>query len=293
MNLCFPAPEERMGATIAFNEGVEAMKQGDDATAIAHWERAAGIDQTLVPAIHNLVVYHEGKMQFDRVVDLYDRILRIDPYHTRSLIRQAAALRRSKRINDAIANYQRAIAVHPWFRHWYNELAELYDALGETGIATSWRERGAKLDLDETEMASEDGVRSLKRGNHNLAIACFEAVLDEVPGHIEARVMLADALHSSGNTASALSHLQTALEHAKDTPAIVHYHRARILFDTERYPEASAELRNALDIEPGYGRAEYLLALVEKIIADRSNGPHEPGSSDLGRAATAGYTTTE
>jgi tetratricopeptide (TPR) repeat protein len=291
MNLCFPAPEERMGATIAFNEGVQAMRQGDDATAIAHWERAAEIDQTLVPAIHNLVVYHEGRKQFDRVVDLYERILRIDPYHTRSLVRQAVALRRSKRLNDAIQNYQRAIAVHPWFRHWYDELADLYDDVGEKGVATNWRERAAKLDLDETEMASEDGLKSLKRGNHDLAIACFEAVLDELPGHIEARVMLAEALHATGGTAAALSHLQTALEHAKDTPAIVHYHRARIYFDTQRYAEAGTELRIALDIEPGYGRAEYLLALVETVLENESTNLPDPAADVAARSQTSGHTS--
>jgi tetratricopeptide (TPR) repeat protein len=263
MTLPFPTPEDRITATLAFNEGVEAMRQGDDATAIAHWQRAAGIDESMAPALHNLVVYHEEQKQFDKVAALYDKLLRIDPFHPRSLVRQAAAYRRTQRIEQAIANYERAIRVHPWYRHWYEELADLYDTRGQRGIATTLRQRASKLDHDEAEMACDDGVRCIKKGNLPLAAACFEAVLDELPGHLEARIHLSECLFETGSPDEALHHLAIALEQAPETPAIVRYHRARFYYHLQRYDEARTELRIALELEPSYGRAEYLLALVE------------------------------
>jgi tetratricopeptide (TPR) repeat protein len=276
MSLSFPTPENRVDATLAFNAGVQAMQQGDDATAIAHWQRAAELDVTLVPAVHNLIVYHEDREQFEKVAELYALLLDLNPYDTRSLIRQAAALRRLGRLAPAISNYERAIGIYPWFRHWYQELANLLDQADQHGAAEEWRARAGQLDTEEAEMACEDGTRQLRKGNLPLAIACFEAVLEDYPSNNDVRVKLAQALEHSGDTAGALAHYAICLEHAGDTPALVHFHRARTLLALGRDHEAATDLQIALDHAPGFGRARFLLAQIDLTHSETPTLP--PGT---------------
>lgn len=287
MTLLFPTPESRVDATLAFNAGVHAMQQGDDATAVAHWQRAAELDATLVPAIHNLIVYHEEREQYEKVADLYGMQIALNPFDTRALIRQAASLRRLRRYSAAVANYEKAIRFYPWFRFWYEELAQILDEAGQPELAAGWRERASSIDSDEAEMACEDGTLHLRRGNYPLACACFRAVLEDFPNNLDARLKLAQTLHEMGDTDTALTEFQDALAIAETSAAVVHFHRARVLLEVGRTDDAMHDLQTALELEPGFGRAQYLLSQLDLQPADPETipPPSEPRSSDATRAA--------
>lgn len=284
MTLLFPTPESRVDATLAFNAGVQAMQQGDDATAVAHWQRATELDATLVPAIHNLIVYHEEREQYEKVTDLYGMQIALNPFDTRALIRQAASLRRLRRYSAAVANYEKAIRFYPWFRYWYEELAQLLEEAGQPELAATWRERAHTIDSDEAEMACDDGNLQLGRGNYPLACACFRAVLEDFPNNLDARLKLAQTLHEMGDTDAALTEFADALAVADSSAAVVHFHRARALLEVGRNDEAVHDLQTALDLEPGFGRAQYLLLHLDLQPADQDiirpvSDPHMAGLS--------------
>lgn len=261
MTQAIPAPPHRAEAIVAFNEGVRQMQAGQQADAVRSWERACELDQHMAPAYHNLIVYYGEQEMWDRVVDCYAALLLLDPFDTRLLVRQAGALRRADRAAEAVQNYQRAIRIYPYFRFWYQELAELLEQVGEGDEAKHWQQRGAALDSDEAEMAWEDGVRHLRGMNLPLAIACFEAVVDEYPENVDARLRLATALERNGDVDGALAQLGETFEVAPE-PALVHFHRARMLARHDRLEEARGDLEDALRMEPTYGRARGLLNQV-------------------------------
>ncbi len=261
MTQAIPAPPHRAEAIEAFNEGVRQMQAGNEADAVRSWERACELDQHMAPAYHNLIVYYGGQDMWDRVVDCYSALLLLDPFDTRTLVRQALAMQRAGRPADAVRNYHRAIRIYPYFRFWYEELAVLLEQLGEGDEAKHWQQRGAALDSDEAEMAWEDGVRHLRGENLPLAIACFEAVVDEYPENVDARLRLATALDRSGDVDAALSQLAETFDVAPE-PALVHFHRARLLARRGRLDAARGDLEEALRIEPTYGRARGLLNQV-------------------------------
>lgn len=247
----------------AFNEGVQAMQEGDSDRAAARWSRAAKLDPGMVPAHHNLVVYHEQRGQTREVIASYDAILAFDPFDTQALIRQASAFRRAGDVGRAIQNYERAIAVYPYFRFWYDELATLYDQIGDTESSSIWRDRALTLDTDEAEMAFEDGVRQQREKNYELAVAIFEAVLEEQPANLDARLRLAESLRILGRPDEALVHLDQAFELTDAAPALALFHRGRLKTQMGQPQSASADLRAALDSVPSYGRASRLLGRIE------------------------------
>ncbi|MCB9532445.1 MAG: tetratricopeptide repeat protein [Myxococcales bacterium] len=275
-------------AIAEFNAGVRAQRAGDGATAVAHWTRAVTLDPEMVPALRNLAVAYDEARNPERVAAVYAQVLAVDPFDTDALIRQAAAYRQLGDYAPAVANYERAIAVYPYFRFWYDELGDLLELAGDLGGAAAWRDRAAGLDSDEAEMAFEDGIRQLRAGNPDLAAAIFEAVIDDHPGNLDARLQLGRVLHTLGRTSEALEHIAAGVELAGVGRARLLVERARILEDLGREGDAAAELDVALAEEPGYGLARRLRArLGAGAPAGRARGG-VTGASPVARSADSG-----
>lgn len=273
----------RSNAVETFNEGVRAMNLGDEAQAISLWERTVEMDPTIAPALHNLILYHEARRAWPRVIALYDQLVSLDPFDTRALIRQASAFRHVARLAEAIRNYERAISLYPFFRIWYDELAELLEQAGRSEESAEWHMRAASLDTDEAEMAFEDGVRQLRQRNYDLAVACFEAVLEDFPSNLEARIRLANALAATDRLDDALSQLGRALDFTDIARPQVLYHRATLWMKAARSSDAENDLQQALTELPNYGRAREMLRLIQSSQGTARPSPSLSGSSALGR----------
>ena len=243
----------------AYNEGVRAMREGDTDTAAARWKDAASTDPGMIPAMHNLVVYYEERDRTAEVIETYEAMLAYDPFDTDALIRLAAALRRAGRVEEAIARYEQAIAIYPYFRFWYDELATLHDSIGQTDEGETWRTRSQSLACDEAEMAFEDGVRQQRANNAELATAIFEAVLEELPANLDARLRLARCMAATGRDDDAIAQLDEAFELTDSAPALVLVHRAELHAAAGRNEPALHDLQAALDAVPNFGRAQRLL----------------------------------
>ncbi|TVQ96060.1 MAG: hypothetical protein EA398_16470 [Deltaproteobacteria bacterium] len=257
-----PSLEARATAIRAFNEGVVAAQADRMDEAIARWEAALQADPFLVPAARNLAIWCEEQQDWETAERHWNRLLDSDPFHTEALVRRAFTLRRLGRNDDAIACYERAIGVYPWFRFWYQELASLLEEAGRDGEAGTWRDRANKLDADEAEMAFEDGVRNLRQDNLPLAIACFEAILEEFPGNTEARLRLASAYERDGRASEAAEELDTALDLTDTARGVVLFRRALYRIRQGDLAGARDDLELALGDEPGFLRARQLLGWV-------------------------------
>ena len=275
----------------AFNAGVRAMRNGDEPVAVQHWLEALQHYSGMLPAARNLVVYFETKGDAERVAELYQTILSFDPYDTTALIRQANAFRNLGNLDGATLNYERAIAVYPFYRFWYAEMAELLEQKQQYEAATLWRERAETLGGDEAEMAFEDGITHLREGNFELAAAIFEAVLEELPANLEARLHLARALGRVGRDEEALEQFATALDLAEATPALVLVQRARFYLSRRRVAEARRDLQSALEYMPAYGRAKAMLNSLE--AAGRGSDPVAAVSVEMPTSAAPEFATVD
>lgn len=76
-----------------YNKGVRAMEKGDYAGAVAKFEKALAMDETLAGAHNNLAysLRKQGKANFARALEHYDRAIELDPklaqaYHYRGVL---------------------------------------------------------------------------------------------------------------------------------------------------------------------------------------------------------------
>ena len=285
--------EDRRAAAIAFNEGVEAFKANDEERAISLWKIASTRDPSLSVAYRNLVVFFEKAGDEEQVIKLYEALLKENPVDTASLIRQASAFKRLGRYEAAVKNYRKAISVYPYFRFWYSELSEIFKEMGAHKQAEIWNTRAEELDADAAEMAFNDGVRSLQEKNYPLAKACFDAILEDYPANLDARLHYARTQIGLEDYEGALTSYEEALTFTDVAQGLVHFNRANLLIRLNRKQEASVELELAIDYEPKFTRAHRLFNLLKTELSSPTSAPILPkaGSSKL-NARSQKYSTS-
>ncbi len=281
-------------AVVAFNEAATAIEAGNEKAAVAAWERALDLDPGLVQAALNLITYSQRTSDLHRELSLWERVVGFDPFHTDHLVLQAAALRKAGDRGRAIENYRRAIAIYPYFKFWYHELASL---LEETGAddAPVWRRKGDTLAADEAELCYEDGVGHAKASRWSSARSCFEAVLEDFPDNLDARLRLTEVLERCGTPEEVADAFEQALESTDAAKGLVLFRKAQWQLRTSDREGAIGTLERAINSVPIYGKAQRLRwVLQQERAAEHDDGrAHraEPGpaapAKDSGATANA------
>ena len=249
-------------AVASFNAGLQAHAAGDIDNALRCWNEAWDRSRALLPAAHNLLALHLDAGNYAAADTVYTDLLLEDPFDANLRVRQAALRRRLGQFERARDGYLRAIGLHPYFRYWHDELAELYALLGQPEAAARQRERALGLDADMVELAYDDAMVHLRAGRHSIAGACAEAILEDFPAHTEARILLVEAHAREGATDEARAALSEALIAATPETALrLRFERARLLATADP-ATATDDLIAVLTAEPRFGRA---LALADSL----------------------------
>jgi tetratricopeptide (TPR) repeat protein len=249
-------------AVASFNAGLQAHAEGDAQTALRLWNQAWDRSRALLPAAQNLLALHLDAGNYAAADAIYTELLLEDPFDANLWVRQAALRRRLGRFESARDGYLRAIAIHPYFRYWHDELAEIYALLGQPEAAARQRERALGLDADMVELAYDDAMVHLRAGHHAIASACAEAILEDFPAHTEARLLLVEAHAREG----ALDEARTSIEEAlvastSETSLRLRFERAKLLAAADP-ATAADDITTVLRAEPRFGRA---VALAQSL----------------------------
>jgi tetratricopeptide (TPR) repeat protein len=170
------------------------------------------------------------------------------------------------RREEAVANYEQALALEP--RH-----AEVLDNLG-----MAWRELGERrraealhrraLEIDPRRARSHYGIGSaqLERGRVEAAAASFRRVLDLEPAHVAAHLGLAAALRQQRRVVEAQSICERALALAPRSAEAV-WLLGELRSDLGAFPEAQELYRRAIEIDPTFPSPFASMALQRKMTA--------------------------
>jgi tetratricopeptide (TPR) repeat protein len=168
-----------------FNEGAEALRIGDQATALARFREALELQPDLVPAISAVAMIYGQREDWEQ----------------------------------AIAHGEQAVELEPGNVAAQRVLHAAYQALGENEKAEeAWL---AVVGADPATASAEffdRGVAHFERGETAAAKAEFEQALKVDPSNAEAQLRLGLCYVNEGNTSLAKEHLQMFLEMAPDHP---------------------------------------------------------------------------
>ena len=229
------------------NLGIALQALGDDAGAIAGYEKALALDPANPYAPYNL-----GKLRCERGA----------PVEAERLLRQALR---------AKADFTQARVM----------LAFALDAQGKAEAAASELDAIAPEKRDFGAHFIHAGILR-KLGRLDAAATALRSALALEPQNIDARATLFHVLEAQGEPASAARELEAVLQQRPDWAEAL-YNYGVVLRKLMRPAEAENALRRALALQPGFTRATRLLGGVllgqcrmDEALELYRRAPHDP-----------------
>ncbi len=163
---------------------------------------------------------------------------------------------RAGRINEAVAHYQRAIALKPDYAEIHNNLGAALAARGTIDEAMAHYQRAIALKTDYAEAHNNLGAALAARGRVDEAMAHYQRAIALKPDYGEAHINLGTALASHGNLDGAILHYERALA-IDPNHADAHNNLGNVLKYQGKFDDAMAHYGRAIAIRPAYAEPHY------------------------------------
>jgi Flp pilus assembly protein TadD len=173
----------------------------------------------------------------------------------------AVALQEQGRLDEALAHYQRAVAVKADYEPAFNNMGVALQAKGDLPHAVVTLQRAIALRPDFPDAHNNLGIALMAEGKSDEAVAEFRRALDIDPRSAKGHRNLAEALVRRGRQAEAIEHFRAATQLDPGNGAF-HYDLASILLETGRFPEAVDEFRAAVTLTPNPSSAHNNLGIA-------------------------------
>jgi len=189
-------------------------------------------------------------------------------------------LARLGRLDEAIAELERAVQIDPALAVARLALARVLNQVGRHDVAETHAERLAADDASNADAWSALGIARSGRGRHAAAIEAFRHGVARRPRGTLDRVRLAAEYCAAEQSEAALALVADSERAGLAHPATAQI-SARALMQLDRYDEAESILLGALRTQPHDEAAHRLLAQLRHVRGD------ERCDNDLARAASA------
>jgi predicted O-linked N-acetylglucosamine transferase (SPINDLY family) len=206
--------------------GLLALQAGRNDTAVEVLTAAIGLSDQ-IPDLHGAIAEALQRLdRLDEAVAHYQRALALDPSYLDALYNYGNVLLKLRRYGDAMAYYDRALGLAPQFAEAFNNRGHALFELGRPGEALADFERALAIKPDLAAALTNRGTALIELKQYEEGVANCTAALALNPTEIS-------ALANRGNG----------------------------LFELRRYAEAARDFENLLTIDPDYpyaaGKALY------------------------------------
>ncbi len=234
--------------------GEIALRAGRPDLAIEMVGKALEIhgDASIFLVTYGAALDAQGKLV--EAVAVYDRALALDPKCAAAHCNLGSTLRELGRPADAVASCRRAIALLPDFPEAYSNLGAALHALGEPAEAVDAYRRALALKPDYVEALSNLGYALQELKQFDDAIACYARALTLRPNLAAVYVNLGGALQQKGQLQEAVEAYRHALAFAPGA-AEANSNLGNALRDLGLLDEAIDAYRRALAAKPDYVKA--------------------------------------
>ena len=164
------------------------------------------------------------------------------------------ALKDQDRLDEAVARYQRALALKPDYAEAHNNLGNALQKQGQVDAAVAQYQRALALKPGFAEAHNNLGNALLEQAKADEAVAHYRRALALNSGDAEAHNNLGNALKEQGQSDEAMVQYRRALA-LKPSFAEARNNLGTALQDQGRLAEAIAQYRRALALNPGYAEA--------------------------------------
>lgn len=249
-----PAPVaaglRRMEAQQALARGTLLAEQGLDDIALGEFERAIAINPELAPAYVGIAEILHRRGDLVPAEAHYAKAATLEPRNFRAQFGHGQVLQLLGRLAEAVRAYLKALAIAPNDPQANLAVATAYLQLGEPGTALAYAQRAVRLDPGSGPARVNLGAVYAALNEHARAVVEYQQAAELMELSPELLLNLADSLGRLRRFAE----MQNVLEQLiRAAPSPAAYERlATALFRQERYDDALAMFRTALELDPDY-----------------------------------------
>ncbi len=229
--------------------GMALFKSGDASSALAPLRRAIDLDPKRPDFHFNLGAVLASMKRHDDAIDCYNRALQLRPEYPQALNNLGNSLCAAGRFDEAAAALRRAIILRPDYFEAHTNLGSVLAALRD--YADAVEAFNCAIALRPTpEIYNNLGTTLFDWRRFDKSVDAFRAALKFKPDYTQARRGLADALAARGDLEEAIDLYEKLIAENPPGSDDLHNALAGALKNVARVPQAIAEYRRAVKLNP-------------------------------------------
>jgi tetratricopeptide (TPR) repeat protein len=262
--------------------GIASLQQGKSDDALDYIGQAVNIKHTDA-ALSNFGLVLAKQNRLEEALLQYDKALALNPDFAQAHNNRGRVLRDLGRPKASLDSCNRAVALNPSFAEAYNNRANALIDLKRPEEALRSYDHALRLKPDYFDALNNraKALRDLKRPQE--ALKSCDKALALRPNFPEAHSNRANVLLDLQRPAEALASCDTALG-LKPDDARIRGNRAIILWELGQFDEAGVAAMSAIKLNPRGIRPYYTLAFSTRLI---TGDPHIAAMEELSRDITA------
>jgi predicted O-linked N-acetylglucosamine transferase (SPINDLY family) len=238
--------------------GEIAIRRRDFARAIECISYAIHLSGAFAPFHINLGVAYEESERLDEAVASYERALALQPDSADAYNNMGVALRKQGKLTEASASYRQALFINPHFAMAHNNLGVAFQDEGKLHEAEACYRQAIAISPAYCDPHNHLGNILSAQGNVAEAEGCYREALRIQPDNAETLNNLAMLLGSTGNVAEAIECLEAAVR-VKPYFAEAHNNLGAMLTKVGNIFQGQIHYQRALELRPTYSEAHYNL----------------------------------
>jgi Flp pilus assembly protein TadD len=215
---------------------------------IIFWSYIIEKEPEKVPLAYlNRGVAFKNMGRFDEAIRDYDRAIALNPSYSKAFYDRGVAFNSMGQVDKALADFDRAITLDPFYVLSYNQRGLLYENKGFLDKAVSDYNNAISSNPLSPEAYFNLGVLFGKSGSYEKAISHLSKAISINPDNADYYSNRGAIYSLNGQRELAMDDLNAALKLNRDMPA-VYYNRGIIYLNTGRKELARADFRKACDL---------------------------------------------
>ena len=178
------------------------------------------------------------------------------------------ALFQQGQVDDAIAQYQKAVEIYPNYVAAHYNLGNALLQKGQLDTALAQYEKAVEIDPNDAAAHINLGNAFFQKQQLDEAVAQFEKAVEINPNDAEAQYNLGNAFFQKGQLDEAVAQFQKALKIDPNSFA-THYNLGGAFYQKGQLDEAITQFQEVLRLKPDFSPAQDNLAKVQALVRQR------------------------
>lgn len=240
----------------ALNGAIAAYRAGQLPQAEDLCQQIISVDRNFFDALYILAVVQATLGKSADALANYDRALALQPRHAEALSNRGNTLKALKRFDEALDSFDRALAVQPDYAAALSNRGAVLFEMGRYDEALATYDRSLAIRPDQVVALYNRGGTLQKLGRLEEAVASYDRALAINPALVEAHANRGNTLNALNRYDEALASFDRALTLRPDLVEAL-TNRGNALNGLKRYDEALANYDRAIVCQPTHAGAHY------------------------------------